>query len=252
MKKLPAFIPALLAWLPSLGTAAPPLIMIDPGHGGGAVAGSIEQRSNSSPNNATSPKGLLEKDLTLELSLLVKEEILAEADRQGRSLGVWLTREEDRNLDFIERARMCNQPNTTCVVSIHFNAGGGGSASGTLAVVADAKKNPDHATDAAFAKGLVAACHAAVRGFVPASKDRGIISDSHLHGGLGSNFFFQLQRQPHLKGVPKCFLEVEFIDNPTVERQLLEGDRAAKFRKIAAAIAKYLVDSTEAPALPKP
>ncbi len=243
--------PMFFLMFPAASRAEPPLIMIDPGHGGSAVAGSLEQRSNSSPNNATSPKGLLEKDLTLELSLLVKEAILAEATRQGRFLGVWLTREDDRNIDFIERAKKCNQPNTACVVSIHFNAGGGGSASGTLAVVAAKEKNPDHAVDEAFAKGLVSACHAAVREFVPASKDRGTISDSHLHGGLGSNFFFQLQRQPHLKGVPKCFLEVEFIDNPTVEAQMLTGDREAKFRKIAAAIASYLVATTEAPALPK-
>lgn len=249
--KLYFLVPALLSCLTVFAAPDPPLIMIDPGHGGGKVAGSLDHRSNSSPNNATSPKGLLEKDLTLELSLLVKQEIIAEANRQGRVVGVWLTREDDRNLDFIERAKMCNQPNTACVVSIHFNAGSG-DLSGTLAVVAAKEKNPNHAVDDAFARGLVSACHGAVREFVPASKDRGTISDSHLHGGLGSNFFFQLQRQPHLRSVPKCFLEVEFIDNPTVEKQLLADDRGAKFRRIAAAIAKFLVDSTEAPAQPKP
>lgn len=244
-------LPVILSCLPVFAAPDPPLIMIDPGHGGSAVAGSLDKRSNSSPNNAASPDGLLEKNLTLELSLLVKQEIIAEANRHGRSLGVWLTREDDRNLDFIERAKMCNQPNTACVVSIHFNAGNG-AASGTLAVVAAKEKNPNHAVDDAFARGLVTACHEAVREFVPDSKDRGTISDSHLHGGLGSNFFFQLQRQPHLKSIPKCFLEVEFIDNPAVEKQLLGDDRAAKFQKIAAAIAKYLIDATEAPALPKP
>lgn len=231
--------------LPGALFAAPPVILIDPGHGGAAVAGSLDQRSNSSPNNAASPGGLKEKDLTLEFSLILKEEILKEADRQGRTLGVLLTRESDVNLDFIERAKICDRPDAACVVSIHFNAGGGGSASGSLALIAAKERNPDYETDRAFALGLSAACSKGVREHFPASKDRGVIHDSHLHGGRGSNFFFQLQRRAHLKGKPKCFLEIEFIDNPSVEKALLTGDRAAKFRTIAASIAAYLVTATE-------
>ncbi len=241
----------LLPLLPLALSAAPPVILIDPGHGGSAVAGSLEQRSNSSPNNATSPGGLKEKDLTLEFSLILKEEIMKEADRQGRILGVLLTREQDVNLDFIERARICNRPDAACIVSVHFNATSGGKASGSLALIAAPDRNPDYATDRAFAEGLATACSKGVRAFLPDSKDLGVMHDNHLHGGLGSNFFFQLQRQPHLKGKPKSFLEVEFIDNPEVEKALLGEDRAAKFRTIAASIAAYLVAATEEPARKK-
>lgn len=235
----------LLAVIPVPLTAAPPVILIDPGHGGTEVAGSLKERSNSSPNNATTPGGLKEKDLTLEFSLILREEILKEATKQGRTLGVMLTRETDVNLDFISRAKICNRPDTACVVSIHFNATDGAKTSGSLAVIAAKDRNPDYEIDKAFALGLVTACSKGVRDYLPGSKDMGTIHDSHLHGGLGSNFFFQLQRQPHLRGKPKCFLEIEFIDNPAVEKALLGGDRAAKFRTIAASIAGYLVVATE-------
>lgn len=228
--------------------ADPPVILIDPGHGGSGVAGSLAERSNSSPNNASSPGGLKEKDLTLEFSWILKEEILKAATRQDRVVGVMLTREADENLDFISRAKICNRPDTACVVSIHFNATDGAKASGSLAVIAAKDRNPDYEVDRTFALGLVTACSKGVREFLPASKDMGTIHDSHLHGGLGSNFFFQLQRQPHLKGKPKCFLEIEFIDNAAVEKALLSGDRAAKFRAIAASIADYLVAATDQPA----
>jgi N-acetylmuramoyl-L-alanine amidase len=235
----------LLVVIPVSLTATPPVILIDPGHGGSKVAGSLKERSNSSPNNATTPGGLKEKDLTLEFSLILREEILKEATKQGRTLGVMLTRETDVNLDFISRAKICNRPDTACVVSIHFNATDGAKASGSLAVIAAKDRNPDYEIDKAFALGLVSACSRGVREYLPGSKDMGTIHDSHLHGGLGSNFFFQLQRQPHLNGKPKCFLEIEFIDNPAVEKALLDGDRAAKFRTIAASIAGYLVGATE-------
>jgi N-acetylmuramoyl-L-alanine amidase len=238
------FLAALFALAPDL-SAAPPVILIDPGHGGDAVAGSLKERSNSSPNNATTPGGLKEKDLTLEFSLILKEEILKEATKQGRTLGVMLTRETDVNVDFLSRAKICNRPDTACVVSIHFNATDGAKASGSLAVIAAKDRNPDYEIDKAFALGLVSACSKGVREYLPGSKDMGTIHDSHLHGGLGSNFFFQLQRQPHLKGKPKCFLEIEFIDNAAVEKAMLGGDRAEKFRTIAASIAGYLVGEVE-------
>jgi N-acetylmuramoyl-L-alanine amidase len=239
-----------LAWILSfslfvISCPAGQSIVIDPGHGGSGVAGSLNERSNSSPNNATTPGGLKEKDLTLEFSLILREEILKEAKRQGRKINVILTREKDVNLDFIKRAEICNRPDTACVVSIHFNAGAGPETFGSLALIAAQSRNPNYEIDSAFGAGLAEACSNGVRRFLPQSKSRGVITDGHLHGGLGSNFFFQLLRQPHLKEVPKCFLEVEFIDNATVEKALLSEDRAEKFRFIAASVAAYLVSVTD-------
>ena len=239
--RFPAVFSLATLALVSTAFSAPPVILIDPGHGGKAEAGSLKERSNSSPNNATSRGGLDEKDLTLEFSFLLKEAILAESSRRGGQVGVLMTRETDINLDFIKRAAICNRPDAACVVSIHFNAMDGKSF-GSLALIAAENRNPGYQLDRQFAEGLAAACAAGVKPFLPESKNRGVITDGHLHGGMGSNFYFQLVRQPHLKGVPRCFLEVEFIDNPVVEKALLTGDRAAKFREIVKPIAAYLLD----------
>ena len=69
----PAFLllPLLLATcLPAC--AGHHIVVIDPGHGGRSDSGSQSARTLSSSNNATSPAGLQEKDLTLELSLEIK------------------------------------------------------------------------------------------------------------------------------------------------------------------------------------
>lgn len=220
---------------------AAPVIIIDPGHGGSKVAGALKSRSNSSPNNATTPGGLKEKDLTLEFSKILKEEILQLAGSSGKKVGVLMTREDDRNLDFVQRAAIANRPDTACVVSIHFNAGGGKSALGSLALIAAENRNPSYDLDYRYGKALAEACSRGVRQFIPESKSRGVITDGHLHGGLGSNFFFQMLRHKRLREVPKCFLEVEFIDNPRVEEKLLKGDRAARFRSIAKEVAGELL-----------
>lgn len=234
--------PVLLLSLTTSLQAEPPVLVIDPGHGGSSRAGHLGERSSSSPNNASSPGGLKEKDLTLEFSFLLKEAILQESTRRGATVGVVMTREKDVNLDFLQRAAICNRPDTACVVSIHFNASGGSGATGSLALIAAENRNPNYRLDRIFAEGLAEACAEGVKPFLPGSKCRGVITDDHLHGGAGSNFFFQLLRHPQLTKVPKCFLEVEFIDNVTVEKAILSGDRARKFRAVVKPIAVYLLD----------
>jgi len=228
------------------------VIVIDPGHGGASVAGSLDERSNSSPNNATSPGGIAEKDLTLQFSRLLHDEILRESSRTGPRVGVLLTRDEDVNLDFVRRAAICNRPDTACIVSIHFNASGSGNATGSLALIGAEERNPNFEVDKRFGEGLAAACAEGVERYLPSAKSRGTMTDGHLHGGLGSNFFFQLARHRSLRSVPKCFLEVEFIDNPAVEKAFLSGDREAKFRHVARSIAVYLLDWIEPEAKARP
>ncbi|MEM9280278.1 MAG: N-acetylmuramoyl-L-alanine amidase [Verrucomicrobiota bacterium] len=241
--KCGGFLGVLLLLLGALDARSEiPIIVIDPGHGGTSVAGSLSTRSNSSPNNAISPGGLKEKDINLEFSMILREVLEQEARRTGPAATIILTREEDRNLSFIERAAICNHPATAAIVSIHFNAGGGGRALGSLALIGDAKRNGNYETDHAFGEVLAEACTKGVKTFIPQSKSRGVITDGHLHGGLGSNFFYQLNQYRHLRAVPKCFLEVEFMDNPIVEETLLLRDRADKFRVISKEIAAALLN----------
>jgi len=218
------------------------IVVIDPGHGGGGNSGSQSARTLSASNNAKSPGGLLEKDLTLELCLEIKKQVMALApEHPGTRIDCVLTRIEDRNPDFAKRALICAGSNVppSAIFSVHFNASTGHNTLGTLAVVHNRKANKNFEKDQIFAKGLVEATHAGVSQFVRASKARNPISDSHLHNGAGSNFFHQLELHPTIKEVPKCFLEVEFMDREDVEKQLFTNRKQA-FPIIARSIASYL------------
>ena len=85
-----------------------PTVVIDPGHGGTAKAG------GSSPNNATGPNGLLEKDLTLDIGRRV-------ATLLGPRANVILTRTGDENRSLSDRARVAHDANAAVFLSIHLN-----------------------------------------------------------------------------------------------------------------------------------
>ncbi len=240
MKPVLLFLLALC--LPVLGGQH--VIVIDPGHGGRGDSGSQSARTLSASNNATTPGGLKEKDLTLELALEVRKQIAAlAASNRGVKIDCVLTRSDDSNPDFARRAAVCaaRKPPPAAIVSIHFNASERHDSLGTLAVIHNKKVSVNYQNDLAFASGLIKAANAAVAKYLPESAARNPIPDSHLHGGAGSNFFHQIGLHPALKSVPKCFLEVEFIDRRDVEQKLLQKRQAA-FPDIARAIAGYLYE----------
>lgn len=78
-----------------------PVIIIDPGHGGADGGGK--------------GRGLLEKDLTLDVAL--------RTDRLLKLAGfpTVLTRSEDRYVSLAQRARIANQYDDALFISIHFN-----------------------------------------------------------------------------------------------------------------------------------
>ena len=238
--KTSILLAALALGLPAM--AGEYRVVIDPGHGGGGDSGSQAARTLSASNNANSPGGLHEKDLTLELALEVRNQVAAlAAAHRGTRIDCVMTRTTDSNPDFGKRADLCaagkNPP--SAIFSIHFNASENHGALGSLAVVQQKSANPNFDKDQSFATGLTRAAHAGVATYLPASKTREPISDAHLHGGSGSNFFYQLNRRPTLRAVPKCFLEVEFIDRRDVDQKLLQHRKEA-FPAIARAIAEYL------------
>lgn len=98
----------------------------------------------------------------------------------------------------------------------------------------------------AFSKKLTSTIHRAVVAYLPESKAREPITDGHLHQGLGSIFFFQLEKFPDLRAVPKCFLEVEFIDRSDVERALIVP-RKETFPIIAKALSNWLIQEFGGP-----
>jgi len=217
-------------------------VVIDPGHGGSAASGSTKERTLSSANNARSPSGLLEKDLALELTLLARD-ALASAARNGAESRVTavLTRSDDSNPDFAQRARTAASlpKSPVAIVSLHFNALDG-KQTGTVAMVEARERNPNYEKDVKFARSLSAEVSRVVADYVPGSKPREVIDDSHLHGGAGSNFFRQLAAHKSLAEVPKCLLEIEFIDTKEADDGLLKR-RSAAFPKIAQAIANVIL-----------
>jgi len=80
-------------------------ILIDPGHGGN--------------DPGTSGFGYVEKNLTLQTSFLLKEEL------QRCGFKVYMTREYDSNVELSKRGQMAVDLEVNALISIHFNAGGG-------------------------------------------------------------------------------------------------------------------------------
>lgn len=81
-----------------------PLIIVDPGHGG-------------KDDGATSPNGLLEKELNLKISKRLKKIL---ETRYGYQ--VILTRHDDTFIPLEERGEIANKKNADLFVSIHVNA----------------------------------------------------------------------------------------------------------------------------------
>jgi N-acetylmuramoyl-L-alanine amidase len=214
------------------------VIVIDAGHGGAKPSGTQKARTLSSPNNATSPGGLKEKDLTLELA----QKVIARINAKDAGVKAVPTRTEDVNPDFSQRAKVAAEHKATWFVSLHFNAVPKGvkKASGTLGMVQMKSKNPHYKEDAAFAGSLTQAVNKTLVKWLPESKAMAVGDDRGLHGGQGSNLFFQLRDQIKTP-VTACFLEVEFMDNPAVEKAILGENRKEVFDAVAEAVAAAVI-----------
>ncbi len=104
--RLPPLVSVLLLLcLPSSSRAAerPARIVVDPGHGG-------------AQEGATSPTGLLEKDVSLQVARRVRDH-LEEIGAQ-----VLMTRDEDQSMPLSERVEFANKQRPDLFVSIHCNA----------------------------------------------------------------------------------------------------------------------------------
>ncbi|EPX59026.1 N-acetylmuramoyl-L-alanine amidase [Cystobacter fuscus DSM 2262] len=94
----------LLAPVASLAAERPTRIVVDPGHGG-------------AQDGATSPSGVLEKDIALQIAQRVREHLEKELGAQ-----VLMTRDEDVSLPLLERVEFANKQRPDLFLSIHCNA----------------------------------------------------------------------------------------------------------------------------------
>lgn len=224
---VPGGTPDVVPATPTPGVQAKTgVIVIDPGHGGSAEVG------GSSANNATSASGVLEKNITLRIAFLVREQLAQIAASQGHNLTVILTRETDQNLGLAARANVAKNNNADLFLCIHCNAFDG-KVRGTETLVSPvASGNTNHAADTAFAQMIQTAVLKAIRVHDPNAKDRkvkdqvlGVLKDAHL----GTK----------ARG---CLVEMEFIDVPAVDELLNIGPQSSQVRQdIAKAMADALV-----------
>ncbi|MEE4298894.1 MAG: N-acetylmuramoyl-L-alanine amidase, partial [Pseudomonadales bacterium] len=213
------------------------VIVLDPGHGGNRRLG------GSSPNNAVSASGVLEKVMTLELAQAIAAELEALARRRrGLTLDVHLTRETDENLGLSARAAVAAETGADVFLSLHYN-GFNGRVRGTETwILSEALGNVNAAEDRGLAERVQAAVFGTLARHDAAARDRGVKDNQRL--GVLADLSLGNTRERHRTRA--CLLEVEFIDVPTVDR-LLNGERADAVRtELASAIAEAVVDDLEA------
>jgi N-acetylmuramoyl-L-alanine amidase len=189
----------------------------------------------SSFNNAVSPSGVLEKNMTLQMAFLTRESLAREATTGNHDIRVVLTRETDDNLGLAERAAVAKQHRADLFLSIHCNASEKHNARGVETLVRpEAAGNTNHAADKAFAQNVQTAVFDAISAHDSKTKDRkvkdqvlGVLKDQHL----GPN-------------TRACLVEIEFIDTKVVDELLNIGPNAPEVRgDIARALARALIAS---------
>ncbi len=210
------------------------VVVLDPGHGGKKKTG------GSSPNNATSASGVLEKEMTLDLAKRVKEQLKKlSGNIPGSDIDVHLTRSKDVNLSLSDRAQFAESKGADVFVSFHFN-GFNRSARGTETwILSKQNGNVNESEDRELAVRIQSAMFTAIRKLDANARDRGI-KDSQRLGVLSDISLGNTRR--HLK-TRSCLTEVEFIDNPDVDELLNTGSRAVEVRDaIAESIAEAIID----------
>jgi len=206
-------------------------IVIDPGHGGNVEVG------GSSANNATSPSGVLEKNMTLRMGMLVRDALTALATDGNHSIKVILTRDMDKNLGLADRAAVGAGNGADIFLSIHFNASEQHNARGVETLVSPKEKNSNHSADVALAQRIQTAVFNAIKAHDSNTKDRKV-KDQPL----------TVLNEKHLgKATRGCLVEIEFIDVTAVDQLLNLNANAPEVRKdIAAAIARALLEDLKA------
>lgn len=201
-------------------------IVIDPGHGGTVEVG------GSSHNNARSPSGVLEKNLTLRMAFLVRDALAEAATIGGHKIKILMTRETDKNVGLRDRALFANNNNADLFLCIHFNASEKHNARGVETLISPKAGNSNHAADKAFAQLIQTATLNALRAHDPATKDR-TVKDQSLavlrESSLGTK----------ARG---CLVEIEFLDTKAVDELFNLGASSNKVRgDVAKAIADALI-----------
>ena len=229
----------MLSWLASL-ILTTPLVVIDPGHGGDQLG-------------ASSVCGLLEKNVTLDLSRRVRE-LLEESGR----VNVEMTRDEDFDIELPKRAEFANEKKAALLVSIHANWSPSPKSRGLETYVVSFGKTHDKEVNA-----LVAREEGVVSDKGPETKDivRSVVEDLERYGkydaslraakSLQSELVTELERRDRgifqapfavlrRSQIPAVLVEVGFLSHPEECKALSTDQYRSKIAKsLSAGILYY-------------
>ena len=223
--------------LPSLGT-----IVIDPGHGGTSIVG------DSSPNNAISASGVKEKKLTLDFCLILRDSLQQAAAKKNKQIKVVLTRSGDVNVGIKDRAGVAAANKANLFLCLHFNGSANTSARGVETFFRAAQNgNLNLDDDKDFANVVNESLFNSLKSIDANAKDRGVKPDTQSGPGrLGVMNDNSLGNKNRPDKCRSCYVELEFITNPKVDKLLISGPDAVKNRGVVMGnLAKRLVDYME-------
>lgn len=211
----------------------PPVIVIDPGHGG------TNNLTGSSFNNATSPTGVLEKAMALEYGQELRTSLIDWATTNDSQARIIITRNGDFNVSGADRAAIARDNGADVIYIIHFNAFNG-VARGTLEV-RRTTGNVNGQEDIDFIDRVLNDIVPALQGFDPAANRRAFVPfDSAVASDTN------LGNQANYHPVRAGYCEVEFIDNPQVDQLLNHGPNAAAIRTaVSTATANAIVEDIQ-------
>ncbi len=229
-------------------------VVIDAGHGGAAVAGksdSTQEGDGASWNNAHSAsRKYLEKELTLSFARAIKQAIEASPQARALQMRVMMTRDSDVHLSAMERAAVAVRESADVLLSIHFNAANG-KAEGTRAFYCGAEHpawqfmhftNAYEARDKRFCEALAAEVALALAPF-GGKPDKRLVQSDAIDRKDGLRILGYARQDTHLRNASLGLLEVEFIDNPEVEKWLLSDENKAKTEQATGeAVARVLCE----------
>jgi len=220
------------AGLTNLGT-----IVLDPGHGG------TQDLGGSAANHAISKSGVKEKKLTLDYCLILRDELMKQAQKANETIKVAMTRTADVNLSLADRAKMAFTERAKLFLCLHFNGESNPSIRGAETYFrAKENGNLNLQDDIAFATDVHKALFAGFKSVDPTAKDRGVKPDTesgpHSLRVLSDKALGNDQRPDKCRG---AYIEAEFITNPTVDKLFISGpDAVANRTAVMASVAKAI------------
>ena len=230
--------------LQAQATAAKPVVILDPGHGG------------IDPGTA-SADGVTEKEVVLAFAKTLRQKLEAKGDYQ-----VYLTREGDTFLALRERVEFAQSKGANLFVSIHADSfpKHANEASGATVYTLSERASDDEAKELAAKENFsdaiagvelptdrdevvanilidLAQRETQNRSIVFARSVVGEMSAAELHRKSLKSAGFRVLKSPD---VPSVLLELGFLSNPDDEKRLTsETWRAAMAEKVGAAIDAY-------------